>query len=175
LEYKILKTPQNSKLMKKSLFMLTFALVAMLGFQTVNAQSLASYTAGFNPTTGTLTVSGKVGGFGKSTRSMDVELFIEVESSVDCYKYTGGPTPQYQENTFTKFSEAMRGIVVSGKGFGNFTDLSVTADGTLASCSGAWNFLAGGDAEVIRAWIVITGYDVNGVLVKQSEEIEIVW
>jgi hypothetical protein len=157
--------------MKKSLFMLAFALVAMLGFQTVNAQSLASYTPIFDEVAGTLTVSGKVGGFGKSTRSMDVELFIEVESSVDCFKTTGG----YSEKTFTKFSESMKGIIVSGKGFGNFTNLSVTADGKVASCNGTWNFLAGGDAEVTRAWIVITGYDVNGVLVKQSEEIEIVW
>jgi hypothetical protein len=157
--------------MKKSLFMLGFALVAMLCFQTVNAQSLASYTADFDEGASSLTVSGKVGGLGSKTRTMEVTLYIEVEASVDCNKVAG---PNLLEKTFYQFSENSGALDVTGKGSGSFEDLSVTASGS-ATCPGGWNFVAGGDAELIRAWIVITGYDSNNNIVKQSEEIDLAW
>jgi len=158
--------------MKKQLFTLAFALVAFLAVNTVNAQSLSSYTADFNESTSTLTVmDGKVGGFGNKTRSMEVALFIEVEASVDCSRTNPQGTT---ERTFYRFVENSTRKDVNGRGFGTFEELRVTASGS-ATCPGGWSFVNGGDAELKRAWVVITGYDANGAIIKQSEEIDIVW
>ena len=157
--------------MKKSLFTIAFALVAMLCFQTANAQSLSSYTADFDESAATLNVSGKVGGFGKKTRSMEVALYIEVEASVDCSRTNPQGTT---DRTFYRFVETSTKTDVDGRGFGTFENLSVTASGS-ATCPGGWNFVAGGDADLIRAWIVITGYDANDAIIKQSEEIDLIW
>jgi hypothetical protein len=152
--------------MKKTLFSLAFALVAMLGFQTANAQSLSNYTASFVGST--FTVDGKVGGLGRRVATMEVALFIEVEASVDCSRTNPQGTT---ERTFYRFSENSGSVNTSGRGSADFPQINVTA--SSANCPGGWNFLAGGDATLERAWIVLTTKDSNGIVLNISEEIEI--
>ena len=166
--------------MKKSIFTLALMFIALFGFNTLSAQSLASYTAVLNGTQLSLS-NAKVGGFGSKTRTLEFTLFLEVTSSVTCEKIV--TLGNGRENIITivksQSSKDQETIMVDGKGSGMMVGpLIVEGADMVAGCpndnSGFQEKTEDGEA-LVRAWVVITGYDSKGNILKQSEPIDIVF
>ena len=147
--------------MKKSIFTLALAFIALFGFNTVSAQSLSQYTADFSNSTLTVNIA-KIGGFGSKTAFISVDLYLEMEGTVDCEKWTKGTGTRY--NTFNRIATAEEYILVPrGTKNGSLTLNPIEVRKLEASgmdCPGGWIYdqREGQDvnAVVTRIWAVVT-------------------
>ena len=147
--------------MKKSIFTLAIAFIALFAVNTVSAQSLSQYTADFASSTLTLNIA-KIGGFGSKTAFIKVDVYLEIEGTVDCEKWTKGTGTMYR--TFNREATATDYIVVpKGTKNGSLTLNPVeviTLNASGVDCPGGWIYdqREGQDvnAVVTRAWVVVT-------------------
>ena len=166
--------------MKKSIFTLALAFIALFAANTVSAQSLASYTAVLSGTQLSLS-NAKVGGLGSKTRTVELTLFLKVTSSATCEKIVtlGNGNVNVITNTHSKTSRDQETIDVDGKGFGMMVGpLVVDAAEAVAGCpnaSSGFQLTSEAGEPLVEAWVVITGYDSKGDIIKQSERIDLVY
>ena len=156
--------------MKKSIFTLAFAFIALFAANTVSAQSLSQYTADFNSITNKLTLNiTKIGGFGSKAAFIQVDLFLEVEGTIECTKYTRGTGNMF--HTFKREGLAEDQIrVEKGTKNGSLTtnkEMVLAAEEGDAVCPGGWKFAGAGDPELVNAgvtgaWVVLTQLDKDG-------------
>lgn len=147
--------------MKKTIFTLAFAVIALFGFNVAQAQSLSQYTADFANSTLTVNIA-KIGGFGSKTASISVDLYLEMEGTVDCEKWTQGTGTRY--NTFNRIATAEEYILVPrGTKNGSLTLNPIEVrrlDASGFDCPSGWIYdqREGQDvnAVVTKVWAVVT-------------------
>ena len=146
--------------MKKSIFTLALAFIALFAANTVSAQSLSQYTADFANKTLTLNIT-KIGGFGSKTAFIKVDLYLEIEGTVDCQKINKGVGTMYR--TFNRDAVTVDDYIVVPRGTKNgslTTNKTIDVVASGLECPGGWSFdqREGQDinAIVTRAWVVVT-------------------
>ena len=162
--------------MKKSIFTLALAFIALFGFNTVSAQSMSNYSGSFIPSTGTLTLNSgaKIGGFGKGTTEYKVTIFLEIESTVDCTKKTAKGEIT---NEFKRESQSSHWAPVSTSKTGaSFLtqDIVTSADPATAVCppglGAGWTLVDDSGQRLVRAYYVIEGKDKSGNIKTSGEQ-----
>ena len=167
--------------MKKSIFTLALAFIALFGFNTVSAQSLSQYEATFNATAGDLTLKiMKVGGYGSKTAQIKVDLYMEIKGTIDCEKIQGKNADDITYRTFKREADGNEAIDIprtsSTKGSLTLNPIKeLVLDGSGFECPGGWNYNGGAiNAEVGRVWVVMTSYDSKGAVIGTPQEQELV-
>ena len=158
--------------MKKSIFTLALAFIAMFGFNAAQAQSLIDYKTSYDEITGSLTISeAKVGGFGKKTPKLEMTVYLNYYSTIDCEKTlenSGKSDGNLLSHTAEENSRNHGVTWATSPSTGTGTQLiplTVAVDPSVASCGApksGWKAVNDSGESMVTAWVIINGTDDKG-------------